>query len=129
MSRRIALLAVMGAGFLCGCQNQKKDADVASAQNASIDYGALPPDLYSSSSNNTASDPYDSGGAYPGGASTQGYDSATGRTHKVSKGDTLFGLARTYYNDASRWKDIYAANRDTLSDPNKLRVGQDLVIP
>ncbi len=51
------------------------------------------------------------------------------RYHTVSRHDTLFGLARTYYADARRWKDIYAANRDQISDPSKIRVGQRLVIP
>lgn len=51
------------------------------------------------------------------------------RYHTVSRHDTLFALARTYYADARRWKDIYAANRDQISDPNKIRVGQRLVIP
>lgn len=51
------------------------------------------------------------------------------RFHTVARHDTLFGLARTYYADAGRWKDIYAANRDQISDPDKIRVGQRLVIP
>ncbi len=51
------------------------------------------------------------------------------RYHTVSRHDTLFGLARTYYADARRWKDIYGANRDQISDPNKIHVGQRLVIP
>jgi len=51
------------------------------------------------------------------------------RYHTVAKKDTLFKLARTYYNDAAKWKDIYSANRSTISDPNKIYVGQQLVIP
>jgi len=52
-----------------------------------------------------------------------------GRTHTVAKGETLFALARQYYHDQARWKDIYAANRTDISDPNRIRVGQRLVIP
>lgn len=53
-----------------------------------------------------------------------------GSTHTVVKGDTLFGLARSYYNDPRRWRDIYDANRTTLgNNPNVLRVGQSIVIP
>lgn len=51
------------------------------------------------------------------------------REHTVVKKDTLFGLARQYYGDASRWKDIYRANAGTISDPNRIRVGDRLVIP
>ena len=49
--------------------------------------------------------------------------------HVVQKGDTLYSLARKYYNNQARWKDIYNANRNVLSDPNKLKVGMELVIP
>jgi len=52
-----------------------------------------------------------------------------GRYHTVARHDTLFGLARLYYNDPARWKDIYEANRGSISDPNKIRVGQRLLIP
>ncbi len=54
---------------------------------------------------------------------------AGGKTYVVRKGDTLYGLARKFYNDQSRWRDIYNANRDRLSSPNQLRVGMRLVIP
>ncbi len=51
------------------------------------------------------------------------------RFHTVAKSDTLFRLARTYYNDQRRWKEIYEANRSMLIDPNKIRIGQRLLIP
>lgn len=51
------------------------------------------------------------------------------RYHQVAKKDTLYGLARTYYGDQRRWKDIYEANRPAVSDPNKIRIGQRLLIP
>ncbi len=52
-----------------------------------------------------------------------------GKSHTVQKGDTLYKIARAYYNDQSRWKDIYAANRAEIGDPNQIRVGQRLTIP
>ena len=57
------------------------------------------------------------------------YGGGSGRTHTVAKGDTLFGLARQYYGDQSKWRTIYDANRNELPDPNRIRVGQRLVIP
>ncbi len=51
------------------------------------------------------------------------------RIHTVQKKDTLYSLARQYYGDQSRWKDIYQANRNEISDPNKIRIGQRLSIP
>ena len=70
--------------------------------------------------------------AYPAYPSTGGYTGGTtgSRSHTVQKKETLYALARQYYNDQSRWKDIYEANRAEIgSDPNKLRVGQRLTIP
>lgn len=51
------------------------------------------------------------------------------RYHTVAKSDTLFKLARAYYNDQRRWKEIYEANRSMLSDPNRIHIGQRLLIP
>lgn len=51
------------------------------------------------------------------------------RTHTVAKKDTLYKLARQYYGDAKKWREIYNANRDQIANPNMIRVGQRLVIP
>lgn len=56
-------------------------------------------------------------------------DSGLAQYHTVGKGDTLYALARHYYSDQRRWKDIYEANRGRISDPNRISVGQRLVIP
>lgn len=71
-------------------------------------------------SNNTSSSSYDEPLSPRGGA---------GRTHTVGKGDTLYSLARRYYNSDARWRDIYNANSRTLSSPDALRIGMRLVIP
>lgn len=51
------------------------------------------------------------------------------RLHDVASGDTLSALAKRYYGDASKYNRIFEANRDQLSDPDKIRVGQKLKIP
>jgi len=52
------------------------------------------------------------------------------RHHTVAKGDTLFNLAQRYYGNRSRWRDIYAANRDVLPSENAtLKIGVELKIP
>lgn len=51
------------------------------------------------------------------------------RTHIVQKGDTLYQLARRYYNDAAKWRTIYQANQGKLRSPDTLPVGTKLVIP
>jgi tetratricopeptide (TPR) repeat protein len=55
--------------------------------------------------------------------------SAGNRRHVVGKGDTLFSLAQKYYGNRSRWRDIYAANRDLLPSENSLRLGMEIRIP
>lgn len=55
--------------------------------------------------------------------------SASARYHTVAKRDTLYSLARQYYGDQTKWKEIFATNRTTISDPNRIHVGQRLLIP
>lgn len=49
--------------------------------------------------------------------------------HKVQSNDSLSKIARKYYGDVAKWKRIYEANRDNMSDPDALYVGQELLIP
>jgi len=49
--------------------------------------------------------------------------------HVVTQGDTLSKIAAHYYGDATLYPKIFDANRDQLTDPNKIRVGQKLRIP
>ena len=51
------------------------------------------------------------------------------RRHTVVAKDTLFSLAQRYYNNRSRWRDIYAANRDVMKSETDLRIGMELKIP
>lgn len=52
-----------------------------------------------------------------------------GRTHVVRQGDTLYQLADQYYRDKSRWRDIFAANRDVMKSETDLKIGAVLRIP
>lgn len=54
---------------------------------------------------------------------------ATSQFHIVRARDTLYGIARQYYNDPRQWKKIYEANRDQISNPNMIKVGMKLIIP
>lgn len=51
------------------------------------------------------------------------------RTHTVGHGETLTGIAHHYYGKASEYQKIFDANRDKLSDPDKVREGMTLIIP
>lgn len=50
-------------------------------------------------------------------------------TYVVKSGDTLSKIAQRLYNDSSKWKQIYDANRGTMASPQSLRIGQTLIIP
>jgi len=50
-------------------------------------------------------------------------------SYTVQQGDTLSGIAEWFYGDRSRRRDIYAANRSTISDPQALEAGTVLKIP
>lgn len=52
------------------------------------------------------------------------------RTYVVKPGDWLSKIAIDYYGDMNKWPVIYEANKDTIGyDPNRIEVGQRLVIP
>ncbi|MBN1384555.1 MAG: LysM peptidoglycan-binding domain-containing protein [Elusimicrobia bacterium] len=46
----------------------------------------------------------------------------------VQKGNTLLSIAEKVYGDSSRWKEIYEANRDKITE-GKPKPGQVLIIP
>jgi len=52
----------------------------------------------------------------------------SGLTYKVVSGDTLSKIAKRFYGDASAYTKIFEANRDQLSDPDKIQVGQELKV-
>ena len=58
-------------------------------------------------------------GASAGGAST----------YTVKSGDTLSKIAKAHLGDANAYMEIFNANKDQLSDPDKIKPGQVLKIP
>ena len=51
------------------------------------------------------------------------------RTYTVQSGDSLSKISKQFYGNANDYMKIYEANRDKLNDPDKIRPGQELVIP
>lgn len=54
---------------------------------------------------------------------------SSSRTYVVQSGDTLASISRKFYKSPARWKKILNANRKSIDDPEKLRIGQRLIIP
>jgi LysM repeat protein len=55
--------------------------------------------------------------------------SSSDRVITVRHGDTLSSIAERELGSATRWTDIFRANRAQLSDPDELAVGMQLVLP
>jgi len=131
----VFLTAALGALLLTACENKDKeaasrveepyvplervDAPPAGQPMTTRDFGTAPPA-------ETAAD-YNASGS--GTSTPDEVLTPAGQTYIVQKGDTLFSLARKFYSDQARWKDIWEANRTRLPDPNKLSVGTKLIIP
>jgi nucleoid-associated protein YgaU len=58
-----------------------------------------------------------------------GAPQAPGRTYTVKAGDTLSAIAQEHLGNANAYMKIFEANRDQLSDPDKIKPGQVLKIP
>lgn len=53
----------------------------------------------------------------------------SGKTYTVQPGDTLSGIAKSHLGDSNAYMKIFDANRDQLSDPDKIKPGQVLRLP
>lgn len=49
--------------------------------------------------------------------------------HTVVRGETLWGLARRYYDNPFFWRNIYEANTEHIQNPHWIYPGQHFVIP
>lgn len=52
-----------------------------------------------------------------------------GQSYEVKSGDNLSKISKQFYGNANEYMRIFYANRDKLSDPDKIQAGQKLVIP
>ena len=123
------VLLTLTAGLGCEEPQQQEDLQEPAAQTA-----MMQPDLYATdpaAATTTGSESYTEYPAHqPADTATyQDSGSASNSVHVVAKGDTLIRLARHYYNDQTRWKDIYEANQGSMAHPDVLHIGQELVIP
>jgi nucleoid-associated protein YgaU len=54
---------------------------------------------------------------------------AAAKTYTVKAGDTLSEIAKEHLGSASAYMKIFEANKDQLTDPDKIRPGQVLRLP
>jgi len=51
------------------------------------------------------------------------------RTYTVQAGDSLSKISKQFYGDANKYMTIFNANKDKMSDPDKIKIGAELIIP
>jgi nucleoid-associated protein YgaU len=49
--------------------------------------------------------------------------------YEVKKGDTLSKIAEQFYGDPKLYTTIFEANKDVLTNPDLIQIGQKLRIP
>lgn len=62
-------------------------------------------------------------------AASTGGATQTRRTYTVKPGDSLSKISQEFYGSANQYMRIFEANKGTLTDPNKITPGVELVIP
>ena len=63
------------------------------------------------------------------GAAAGGGQGGGGQTYEVKSGDNLSKISKQFYGDSSEYMRIFYANRDKINDPDKIQIGQKLIIP
>jgi|SRR5580692_2302228 nucleoid-associated protein YgaU len=62
-------------------------------------------------------------------AAAGGAPTPAARTYTVQPGDSLSKISKEFYGDANKYMKIFDANKDKLTDPDKVKVGTSLIIP
>ena len=65
----------------------------------------------------------------PAAAAAAAGSSSGAKTYTVQPGDNLSKISKQFYGDANKYMKIFEANKDKLSDPDKIKAGTELVIP
>ena len=51
------------------------------------------------------------------------------KEYTIQIGDTFWKIAEKELGSGFRWQSIYELNKDKIKGPNKLKVGQKIIIP
>jgi nucleoid-associated protein YgaU len=113
-----------------GCE-PKKPTDQQETSMVDMRYDALEPPAEAGSvaSSEADTDAYAAEDDDRADSDTEG-TGEVGTVYIVRPKDTLYAIARTYYEgDQTKWRLIYEANRERIDDPNLIYVGMKLIIP
>src|SRR5580704_7880234 len=62
-------------------------------------------------------------------AAVGGPSTPAARSYTVQPGDSLSKISKQFYGDSNMYMKIFDANKDKLTDPDKISAGMDLLIP
>jgi nucleoid-associated protein YgaU len=71
-------------------------------------------------------EPVASGAAKPAAAAPRSQPEVT---YVIRRDDTLWSIARQFYGSGARWREIYEANRDVITNPDRPPTGATIRIP
>jgi 5'-nucleotidase len=139
MTHRMLLLSLTALLF-AGCENNNQQPAARSEEPYTPSYTSLDAldaapaadTNYEPSPAPTAAAPgptYQANAPAPSHPADEPLTPIGGQVYTVQKGDTLYKLARQFYSDQARWRDIWEANRNRISDPDQIAVGMKLIIP
>jgi hypothetical protein len=63
------------------------------------------------------------------GGSASASHTSNGQSYTVRPGDSLSKISQQFYGNAHDYMRIFYANKDKMSDPNKIQAGMELIIP
>jgi len=134
MSRVIFLCGAALAILATGCKNNASLSAGPAEQPYTPEYQSLDTmDNATSADSATVSDTDRAASATTAYAGDTSADESAapliGNTYTVAKGDTLYRLARRFYSDQGRWREIWNANRTRVPNPDVLSIGTKLIIP
>lgn len=118
------ILCVLTLMTACSSAKPKEDEDVL-PPSAEAGTDALPPS--SDAPQGVLSTPQGTPDMTPSGSSASTIE-GTPEPYTVEKGQTLMKIAYEVYGDAMKWKEIYEANRDKISNPNAIKSGMVLTV-
>ena len=141
MRRHVWLLLALGTLFAVGCENKNQQADAhleepyVPEQRTTLDgMDATPGPESAGTVEPLADEPFELAQATSSAPPAEPVEDEVlapvgGQVYTVQKGDTLYALARRFYSDQARWRDIWEANKTRLPDPDQLQIGMKLIIP
>jgi nucleoid-associated protein YgaU len=62
-------------------------------------------------------------------AAVSAASTSVARSYIVQPGDSLSKISKQFYGDSNQYMKIFEANKDRLTDPDKIKAGMDLRIP